>query len=57
MATQSFDEMMEIDTPEKARNLELAYEDAKNRKKTIFESTILEDLRKSKENLKREPLL
>jgi len=57
MATQSFDEMMEIDTPEKARNLELAYEDAKNRKKVVFESTILEDLRKSKENLKIEPLL
>lgn len=57
MATQSFDEMMEIDTPEKARNLELAYEDAKNQKKTVFESTILEDLRKSKENLKRESLL
>ena len=48
MATQSFDEMMEIDTPEKARNLELAYEDAKNRKNTVFESTILKDLAEAK---------
>ncbi|MCL2143745.1 MAG: hypothetical protein FWH44_05775 [Methanomassiliicoccaceae archaeon] len=44
MATQSFDEMMIIDTPEKARNLEAAFWEAERRGPLKFEGPSFEEL-------------
>jgi hypothetical protein len=55
MATKSFDEMMVIDTPEAAANLNKAYRDAVKRGPMVFEGKALEMLRESEEYLKNNP--
>jgi hypothetical protein len=54
MATSSFDEMMVIDTPEAARNLEAAYRAAEKRGPLKFEGPGIDEmLRRGEESLKR----
>ena len=56
MATSSFDEMMVIDTPEKARNLEAAFWAAEKRGPLEFDGIdIVEDLRRGREFLRNNP--
>ena len=56
MATSSFDEMMVIDTPEAARNLEAAYYAAEKRGPLKFEGPSLEELlRRGEEFLRNNP--
>ena len=56
MATKSFDEMMVIDTPEKARNLEKAFRDAEKRGPLKFDGPSFDEvLREGNEFLKNNP--
>ncbi|MDR0334911.1 MAG: hypothetical protein LBH69_03395 [Methanomassiliicoccaceae archaeon] len=56
MATQSFDEMMIIDTPEKARNLEAAFREAERRGPLFPDGTDLdEEIRRGDEHLRNNP--
>jgi len=56
MATQSFDEMMTIDTPEAARNLERAFWEGEAREALNFEGpSILESFEKAAEFFKNNP--
>jgi hypothetical protein len=56
MATRSFDEMMVIDTPDAAANLNAAYWEAERRGPLKFEGPgILEKLKESKEYIKNNP--
>ena len=56
MATSSFDEMMVIDTPEKARNLEAAFRAAEKRGPLKFDDfDFEEELRRGEEFLKNNP--
>ena len=56
MATSSFYEMLTIDTPEAARNLEAAYDAAVKRGPMEFEGpSIHEKLRESEEFLRNNP--
>jgi hypothetical protein len=57
MATQSFHEMLEIDTPEKAARLVAAYEAAEKRGPLVFEGkSIFELLKEGEEYLRDHPL-
>jgi len=57
MATQSFHEMLEIDTPEKVANLVAAYEAAKKRGPLVFEGkSIFELLKEGEEFFRNNPL-
>jgi len=56
MATSSFDEMMVIDTPEKARNLEAAFWAAEKRGPLKFEGPGIEEmLERGREFLRNNP--
>ncbi|MCL2143609.1 MAG: hypothetical protein FWH44_05065 [Methanomassiliicoccaceae archaeon] len=56
MATSSFDEMMVIDTPEKARNLEAAFWEAEKRGPLKLDHIgIEEELREGEEFIKNNP--
>jgi len=52
MATQSFDEMLEIDTPEKTRKLAEAFKAADARGPYIPKTNILEELEEGKKHIK-----
>jgi len=52
MATESFYEMLEIDTPEKIRRLVKAFEDADARGPYKPESGIFEDLEEGKRRIR-----
>ena len=57
MATQSFYEMLEIDTPEKAARLVAAYEAAEKRGPLVFEGkSIFELLEEGEEYFRNNPL-
>ena len=51
MATSSFDEMMVIDTPEKARNLEAAFRAAEKRGPLKFDGPSFDEIIKDGEDL------
>jgi len=55
MATSSFDEMMVIDTPEAARNLEAAFWAAEKRGPLKFDFDFEEELRRGREFLRNNP--
>jgi hypothetical protein len=56
MATSSFDEMMVIDTPEAARNLEASFRAAENRGPLRFDGPSFDEvLRRGEEFLKNNP--
>jgi len=56
MATKSFDEMMIIDTPEKARNLEIAFWRGAARNALATENpSVLESFEKEEEFFKNNP--
>jgi len=52
MAEQSFYEMMVIDTPEKADNLRMAFEDAEKRGPLVFDIDIVAELERGKERIR-----
>ena len=52
MATQSFDEMLEIDTPEKARKLAEAFKAADARGPYTPKTNILEELEEGKKHMR-----
>ena len=57
MAIQSFHEMLEIDTPEKAARLVAAYEAAEKRGPLVFEGkSVFEMLEEGKAYLRDHPL-
>jgi hypothetical protein len=57
MATQSFYEMLEIDTPEKVERLIAAYEAAKKRSPLVFEGkSVFDELKEGEEYLRNNPL-
>jgi hypothetical protein len=52
MATRSFYEMLEIDTPEKARRLAKAFELSKDREPAVFSNDILKELEMGEEHIR-----
>ena len=57
MATQSFNEMLEIDTPEKAARLVAAFEAAEKRGPIIFnEKSVFKELEEGEEYFRNNPL-
>lgn len=52
MATQSFHEMLEIDTPEKVRILEKAFEEADRRGPYIPKTNVLKELEENNKNIR-----
>ena len=57
MATQSFYEMLEIDTPEKAARLVEAFEAAERRGPLVFEGkSVFELLKEGEEHFRNNPL-
>jgi hypothetical protein len=57
MATQSFYEIMEIDTEEKARNLEEAFQEADERGPKDFGNSVFKELNRNAKLLKTRPLI
>ena len=57
MATQSFYEIIEIDTEEKARNLEKAFRMAKKRGPVDYGTSVFEELDRNARLLKTRPLI
>jgi len=55
MATKSFDEMLVIDTPEAAANLEEAFWRGEARRALNFEGSLLETMQKTHEFLEKNP--
>jgi len=56
MATKSFDEMLVIDTPEAARNLEAAFYAAKERGPMVFEGPSIDELLEiGREHVRNDP--
>lgn len=57
MATQSFYEIMEIDTKDKVRNLEEAFRMAKERGPVDYGNSVFEELDKNARLLEQRPLI
>jgi hypothetical protein len=57
MATQSFYEIMEIDTEEKARNLEKAFRKADERGPVDYGDSVFDELDRNARLLKTRPLI